>query len=114
MTPQFIRIQEYRFNLNLISRYTAYQDQSSTDLWIYVRYGESDNKFRFKEYEKSEWEKIVLILDSYLVNNTFTISQKEYENLLKDSEFLGYLRMCGVDNWEGYGEACKEMEKDAE
>lgn len=112
MTPQFIRIQEYRFNLNLISRYTAYQDQSSKDLWIYIQYSDSDNKFRFKEHEKTEWERIVLELDSYLVNNTFTISQKEYEKLLKDSEFLGYLRMCGVDNWEGYDEARRMIRVD--
>jgi hypothetical protein len=41
------------------------------------------------------------------------ISEKEYEALKKDSIFLNALEACGVDNWEGYGEAYKMVhEKD--
>lgn len=34
-----------------------------------------------------------------------TISRSEYEQLLNDSEFLSCLEACGVDNWDGYGDA---------
>lgn len=43
---------------------------------------------------------------------TVTISEAEYKRLLKDSEFLDALRAVGVDNWEGYSEAYKLLEKD--
>lgn len=36
---------------------------------------------------------------------TIAIPEKEYEQLLKDSEFLQALREAGVDNWEGYSQA---------
>lgn len=34
-----------------------------------------------------------------------TITQKEYNSLVEDSEFLQALREAGVDNWEGYSMA---------
>lgn len=34
-----------------------------------------------------------------------TISKKEYDRLVEDSEFLSFLDGHGVDNWEGYDEA---------
>lgn len=34
-----------------------------------------------------------------------TITQAEYDKLLKDSEFLGALQAAGVDNWSGYSYA---------
>lgn len=40
------------------------------------------------------------------------IPVSDYEELLADSIFLEYLRNWGVDNWEGYGEACREYSKD--
>jgi hypothetical protein len=30
-----------------------------------------------------------------------TITKKEYDNLIKDSTFLGALEEAGVDNWQG-------------
>ena len=39
---------------------------------------------------------------------TVTISEKEYNRLVADSQFLDRLHVVGVDNWEGYGEACEE------
>lgn len=31
-----------------------------------------------------------------------TISKKDYDELVKDQEFLSALQAAGVDNWEGY------------
>lgn len=42
---------------------------------------------------------------------TVTIAKSEYERLLRDSEFLGCLEACGVDNWEGYSYAHELMEE---
>ena len=39
------------------------------------------------------------------MNDNITISKKEYEKLLEDSEFLLALKHAGVDNWEGYSYA---------
>ena len=36
-----------------------------------------------------------------------TITNKEYNQLLEDSEWLYYLKAAGVDNWEGYSYAAK-------
>jgi hypothetical protein len=33
---------------------------------------------------------------------TVTIPKSEYEQLIKDSDFLGCLEAAGVDNWSGY------------
>lgn len=33
---------------------------------------------------------------------TVTIPKADYDQLVKDSEFLAALEACGVDNWEGY------------
>jgi hypothetical protein len=48
------------------------------------------------------------------MNNTetVTISKAEYERLLRNSEFLGCLEACGVDNWGGYGEAQEMFEEE--
>lgn len=45
---------------------------------------------------------------------TITITVSEYNSLVKDSEFLSCLEACGVDNWNGYGDACKMLEEDSE
>lgn len=47
------------------------------------------------------------------MEETITISKKEYEELLKDSQFLDCLQGAGVDNWEGY-EYAQEMMKEME
>ena len=37
-----------------------------------------------------------------------SISFQEYNQLLKDSDFLNCLQRAGVDNWDGYDYACEE------
>lgn len=37
-----------------------------------------------------------------------SISEEEYETLLKDSILLNCLQMMGVDNWDGYDEAIEQ------
>ena len=37
-----------------------------------------------------------------------TILKSDYERLLRDSLFLQYLQIEGVDNWQGYDDACME------
>ena len=48
------------------------------------------------------------------MDENITISKKEYEKLLKDSEFLEALRQAGVDNWDGYSYAFEILEENAE
>lgn len=40
------------------------------------------------------------------------ISVNEYAILARDSEFLDALRAAGVDNWNGYSEACRMMREE--
>jgi len=42
---------------------------------------------------------------------TITISQDEYDQLRRDSEFLECLYSAGVDNWNGYEYAQDMMEE---
>lgn len=46
------------------------------------------------------------------MEETITISLKEYHRLSKDSDFLEKLRAAGVDNWDGYEFALDMMEDD--
>jgi hypothetical protein len=52
------------------------------------------------------------------MEGTVTITKKQYEGLLDDSDFLEALRQAGVDNWDGWDHAVeiqKEwLEEDAE
>jgi hypothetical protein len=41
-----------------------------------------------------------------------TITQKEYDQLCKDSDWLGYLQAAGVDNWDGIDEAIAMRRED--
>ena len=53
-------------------------------------------------------------LGSRWVNNmeeTITISKKEYESLLEDQKLLQALQDYGVDNWTGYDGAIKMMQE---
>lgn len=43
---------------------------------------------------------------------TVTIPKKEYDELVRDSVFLGCLEGAGVDNWDGYSEAYRLMEEE--
>lgn len=42
------------------------------------------------------------------LEDTITISKREYLELLDDSKFLNCLRNAGVDNWDGYDFAIDE------
>ena len=44
------------------------------------------------------------------MEETITISKKEYESLLEDQKLLQCLQDAGVDNWEGYDYAMEMME----
>lgn len=43
-----------------------------------------------------------------------TITRKEYDSLIEDSEFLEALRAAGVDNWEGYDFAIEILDENEE
>ena len=42
-----------------------------------------------------------------------TIPKSEYDSLLEDSAWLGYLEAAGVDNWGGYDYA-RELQREEE
>lgn len=42
------------------------------------------------------------IKQSFMNEETVTISKKEYESLKEDARWLQCLEGAGVDNWEGY------------
>lgn len=44
-----------------------------------------------------------------LVNKTVTLSLEYYSKLVEDSLLLDALHAAGVDNWEGYSEAVREV-----
>lgn len=51
-----------------------------------------------------------------MVDETVTISKKEYDSLREDSRFLTALESAGVDNWSGYDfarELLLEIENDS-
>ena len=41
--------------------------------------------------------------------DTVTITRKEYDQLVRDSEWLSCLSAAGVDNWEGYDYALEML-----
>ena len=43
-----------------------------------------------------------------------TITKAEYDRLLKDSMWLGYLGAAGVDNWQGIDEAIRMRREEEE
>ena len=48
------------------------------------------------------------------MNGNITITKEEYERLLDRDDFLECLLACGVDNWEGYGEAQEMYDEEGE
>lgn len=46
------------------------------------------------------------------MEETITITKKEYDQLLKDSRFLNALEEYGVDNWDGYGDAFRSLKEE--
>lgn len=46
-----------------------------------------------------------------MTEETVTITKKEYDKLLLDSVYLGFLENWGVDNWPGCEEANPEFRK---
>ena len=45
-------------------------------------------------------------------NGFVEITDDEYEDLLSDRDFLMCLYACGLDQWEGYDEACEMAGED--
>ena len=45
------------------------------------------------------------------MKETITIFKEEYEALVKDQYFLQCLIGAGVDNWQGYDDACEMFEE---
>ena len=45
------------------------------------------------------------------MEETITISKKEYEELLEDQKLLQCLQGAGVDNWSVYDDAMEMMEE---
>jgi len=64
-----------------------------------------------KEYEglKDKIEQAKLDLKNVSIDNENEISRAEYIRLLKRDELLTALEVGGVDNWEWYGEATKNI-----
>ena len=50
--------------------------------------------------------------DDPKVAETVTISKAQYAELVERDAFLARLEAAGVNNWEGYGEACSDDEVD--
>ena len=48
------------------------------------------------------------------MDKMITITKKEYEELKEDSEFLNCLVSCGVDSWDGYGDAVVMLDQSKE
>lgn len=48
------------------------------------------------------------------MDETITITKKEYEELKEAADILRKLRIYGVDNWEGYCDAINDSEGWAE
>lgn len=46
------------------------------------------------------------------MDENVTISREEYIMLLADRKLLTALIACGVDNWEGYEDACNLSDED--
>lgn len=66
-----------------------------------------------KDYDKLTED--IKALESHkkliVVDSEVQINYSEYENLLKRDELLSALENGGVDNWEWYGEATKDIER---
>jgi hypothetical protein len=58
--------------------------------------------------------KVVSQLNNKSMEETVTISKKEYESLLEDQWFLQCLQRAGVDNWNGYDYAVELSQEEAE
>lgn len=43
--------------------------------------------------------------------DTVEITRKEYDRLVRDSDWLSWLEAAGVDNWEGYDYALEMREE---
>ena len=54
-------------------------------------------------------DRIHFVMDSAMSDDKkISISEEEYDSLLKDSILLNCLQMMGVDNWDGYDEAIEQ------
>jgi hypothetical protein len=48
------------------------------------------------------------------MEETITITKAEYDAMQERLAFLDCLECCGVDNWQGYGDAWEMMEEGEE
>ena len=54
-------------------------------------------------------DRMHFVMDSAMSDDKkISISEEEYDSLLKDSILLNCLQMMGVDNWDGYDEAIEQ------
>ena len=57
-------------------------------------------------------DRIHFVMDSAMSDDKkISISEEEYDSLLKDSILLNCLQMMGVDNWDGYGDAIEQYQE---
>lgn len=47
-----------------------------------------------------------------MMEEMITITQKEYNQLREDSDWLYYLELAGVDNWDGFDYALELQEQE--
>lgn len=48
------------------------------------------------------------------MEETVTITKREYDRLVRAREKLGCLEACGVDNWDGYSDAMEMYNEEEE
>ena len=57
-------------------------------------------------------DRIHFVMDSAMSDDKkISISEEEYDSLLKDSILLNCLQMMGVDNWDGYDDAIEQYQE---
>lgn len=58
------------------------------------------------------YDTIHFVMESMMSDDKkISISEEEYDSLLKDSILLNCLQMMGVDNWDGYGDAIEQYQE---
>lgn len=80
--------------------------------WCEIDVTEADEE-AVRAYLMPRWEHLRRLWEGISdQGETVTISKQQYEGLYHDSALLGSLRANGVDNWEGYSEAVREINRD--
>jgi hypothetical protein len=63
------------------------------------------------DWKETNARRYVVEIKVKYMEETITISKKEYESLLKDSKKLSALEAAGVNNWDGYDYAIELMQE---